>query len=154
MYGVIFLSFVIIGVIMMLILSKAKKVGHQYAQQQKELQYFGMTVKDYYVNAWPKDKGVGECLEFNIAGVTFRSGIDNHLGEFEGRLVAEPNNQYDPNAIKILASDGHHVGYVPKDTTDEVRRLKKLPCKCYCLIYKHSDSDGTHYFTDCYIDIE
>ena len=117
-----------------------------------ELQYFGIKDKGYHVSVWPKDKGVGECLEFPIAGVTYRQNIDSYLGEFVGRLVAEPLNPYDPNAIKILAANGHHVGYVPKDMTSAVRFAAKLPCKCYCYIGKHIDGDGTHYYTDCYID--
>lgn len=37
------------------------------------------------------------------------------------KLIPEPDNKYDKNAIKILISD-HHVGYVPKN---ETRTLKK-----------------------------
>jgi hypothetical protein len=61
--------------------------------------------------------------------------------------VPEPSNPYDSNAIKILAADGHHVGYVPKDTTDEIRQNSTLPCTCYCYI----GCNGGTYFSDCYI---
>lgn len=118
-----------------------------------ELKYFGIKDSGYYVSVWPKDKGIGETLEFKIAGVTYRKKIDKYLGEFVGRLIEDPYNLYDPMAIKILAADGHLVGYVPKDMTSAVRGYKKLPCKCYCYIGKHRDDNGeTHYFTDCYID--
>ena len=119
-----------------------------------EYQYFGVKDKGYHVSVWPKDKVVGDCIEFYIAGVNHRTNISQYEGEFEGRLVAEPSNPYDKNAIKILASDGHHVGYVPKDRTDEVRKVTKLPCKCYCFIMKNRHDDTPLYYTDCYVNIE
>lgn len=129
------------------------KSSGKYSKQNKELQYFGIKDSGYSVSVWPKDKGIGECMEFNIAGVSYRKGIDKYLGEFEGRLIEEPHNPYDANAIKIVAADGHHVGYVPKDMTNEVRQLKKLPCKCFCFIGKRYENNRSYYFTDCYIDI-
>lgn len=53
----------------------------------------------------------------------------------------------DENAIKILAHDGHRVGYVPKDQTKYVRDFTSLPCPCYCYIGCNED----HYFSCCYI---
>ena len=49
--------------------------------------------------------------------------------------------------IQELAHDGHHVGYVTKDMTDEIRENAILPCQCYCYI---GNNDGTFY-SDCYI---
>lgn len=37
-------------------------------------------------------------------------------------LIPDPDNEYDPNAIKVLM-DGKLVGYVPKDETAEVKKL-------------------------------
>ena len=112
-----------------------------------ELHMFGYTERGYYFNVWPKVDGVYSCVEFYIAGVGYRSGIDNHLGEFVGRLVPEPNNPHDPNAIRIQAPDGTHLGYVPKDRTNEVRAYASLPCPCCCFIARRGDN----YVTDCYI---
>ena len=39
--------------------------------------------------------------------------IYEYIGEHSFTLEAEPTNPYDANAIKILAEDGHHIGYVP-----------------------------------------
>lgn len=112
-----------------------------------ELHMFGYTERGYYFNVWPKVDGVYSYVEFYIAGVRYRSGIDNHLGEFVGRLVPEPNNPHDPNAIRIQAPDGTHLGYVPKDRTAEVRAYAKLPGPCCCFI---ACREG-RYITCCYV---
>lgn len=118
----------------------------------QELQYFCTKDKGYHVSVWPKDAGMQnlDYLEFEIAGMSYRENIDSYLGEHAGTLEPEPTNPYDANAIKILADDGHHVGYVPKDMTSEIRKSTTLPCTCYFYI---GDNDGT-YFSDCYIKIE
>lgn len=113
----------------------------------QELQYFCIKNKGYHVTVWPKDYDQFDIVEFNIAGISHRDNIDDYLGEFKGALKAEPTNAYDPNAIKVLAPDGHHVGYVPKDMTDEIRENATLPCQCFCYI---GETDGV-YFSDCYI---
>jgi len=113
----------------------------------QELQYFCLKDKGYHVTVWPKDNRIGEVLEFTIAGMSYRDDIDDYLGEHVGTLESEPTNEYDPNAIKILAEDGHHVGYVPKDMTSEIRNSATLPCTCYFYI---GENAGT-YFSDCYI---
>ena len=37
----------------------------------------------------------------------------DHFKEFPVQLVSEPDNQYDPNAVKVMI-DGVHVGYIGK----------------------------------------
>ena len=113
----------------------------------QELQYFCVKDKGYHVSVWPQDNRIGEVLEFTIAGMSYRDDIDKYLGEHVGTLEAEPTNPYDVNAIKILAEYGHHVGYVPKDMTSEIRNSVTLPCTCYFYI---GENAGT-YFSDCYI---
>jgi hypothetical protein len=113
----------------------------------KELQYFCIKDKGYHVSVWPKDQGIGDYLEFPIAGITHGEHVDEHLGEFAATLEPEPTNPYDQNAIKIVTSEGHRVGYVHKDQTAYVRDFTTLPCRCYCYI---GTNDGM-YFTDCYI---
>lgn len=115
----------------------------------QELQYFCIKDKGYHVSVWPKDYSQLDIVEFNIAGMSYRENIDDYLGEFKGTLEAEPTNEYDPNAIKVLAADGHHVGYVPNDMIKEVMDNAQLPCPCFCYI---GENDGT-YFSDCYIPI-
>lgn len=113
----------------------------------QKLQYFCIKDKGYHVSVWPKDHYQPDIIEFDIAGMSYRENIDDYIGEFQGTLEAEPTNTYDPNAIKVLAPDGHHVGYVPKDMTSEIRRYASLPCPCYCYI----GMNGTTFFSDCYI---
>ena len=113
----------------------------------QELQYFCVKDKGYHVSVWPKDQGIGDYLEFSIAGITHGEHIDEHLGEFAATLEPDPTNPYDHNAIKIVTSEGHRVGYVPKDQTAYVRDFATLPCRCYCYIGTNDDM----YFTDCYI---
>ena len=113
----------------------------------KNLKYFCIKDKGYHVSVWPKDHDQFDIVEFNIAGMSHRENIDDYLGEFQGTLEAEPTNTYDPNAIKVLAHDGHHVGYVPAGMTKEIRDNAQLSCPCYCYI---GENDGV-YFSDCYI---
>lgn len=113
----------------------------------KELRYFCIKDKGYHTSVWPKDQYIGDFVEFNIAGITHGEHVSEHLGEFVATLEPEPTNPYDPNAIRIVTSNGHRVGYVPRNMTDRIRDFATLPCRCYCYI---GTNDGI-YFTDCYI---
>ena len=115
----------------------------------QELQYFCIKDKGYHVSVWPKNQPTGGYIEFSIAGISYCGDLTDYLGEFIAILDPEPSNPYDANAIKILAPDGHHVGYVPRDFTDAVRDVSHLPCSCYAYI---GENGGT-YFSDCYIKI-
>ena len=117
--------------------------------QVQSLRYFCIKDKGYHVSVWPKNEGIQgvDYLEFPIAGITHGEHIDEHLGEFAATLEPDPTNPYDQNAIKIVTSEGHRVGYVPKGQTAYVRDFTTLPCRCYCYI---GTNDGM-YFTDCYI---
>ena len=86
--------------------------------------------------------------DFNIAGINFRKGIDKYVGDFFGYLKPEPTNQHDPNAIAIYHSDGHHLGYIPADFTDEIRELGfPFPMQVWGWIEEdHDDDDDRDYF--------
>ena len=121
----------------------------------KRLRYFCVKDKGYHVSVWPKESNNWlpglDYIEFNIAGITHRENINEYLGEHIGKLEAEPTNMYDPKAIKVLAHGGHHVGYVPKYITQQIRNFTSLPCKCYFYIGENSDEEGSHFFSSCYI---
>ena len=140
--------------IFLIILALTVIIIYCYQQNHKNkiqrLKYFCVKDKGYHISVWPKDKSQFDIVEFNIAGISHRDGIKNYLGEFKGTLKPEPTNMYDKNAIKILAPDGHHVGYVPKDTTNAIRDISSLPCSCYCYI---GENNGT-FFSDCYVVIK
>lgn len=117
------------------------------------LQYFCIKDSGYYVTVWPKNQKAGEYLEFDIAGISYQKNIDKYLGEFVGTLEPDPTNPYDHNAIKILAPDDHHVGYVPRNMTIRIKQSRTLPCKCYCYIGRRKENNGIKYYSDCYIKI-
>ena len=163
---ILLITIIIVAVGVFVVLTTSKKDPQQPQSQQpihfdlldengnqlkepvvQEFKYFCLKDKGYHVTVWPKDNRIGEVLEFTIAGMSYRDDIDDYLGEHVGTLEAEPTNPYDSNAIKILAEDGHNVGYVPKDMTSEIRNSATLPCTCYFYI---GENDGT-YFSDAYI---
>lgn len=69
-----------------------------------------------------------------IAGVNYCKGIRNLAGVyFDVKLVLEPRNMYDPNAIKIVhAEDRRKIGYIHADETDSVRDFIQNDFSCYC----------------------
>ena len=64
----------------------------------------------------------------------------------EVELVPEPDNKYDPNAVKVVIG-GHHIGYIPKEKCLEVLELLssgRIERMSYDLIggkYKRVDED-------------
>lgn len=64
-----------------------------------------------------------------VAGVTY-DGRQEHLAKLEGnepvRLVPEPTNAYDPNAIAVMiAVKGEvlHCGYIPKELAKDIAKF-------------------------------
>lgn len=131
------------------VIEKPKVVisGNDDDAKVQMLEHFCLVDHGYHVTVWPKDYNTFEVVQFYIAGIEYRDNMNSYLGEFHGTLEAEPTNKYDCNAIKVLAPDGHHVGYVPKDMTSEVRKEAILPCACYIYIGKRNGI----YFSKCYI---
>lgn len=85
-----------------------------------------------------------------IAGINHRSGIGKYVGRVECALVPEPTNEFDHNAIKVVAEDSHHLGYIPTEQTDFVRSLtaNEFPYHCTAFIDEHEDEfDGHKFFT-------
>lgn len=83
-----------------------------------------------------------------IAGINHRDGIERYVGRLECALVPEPDNEYDPDAIKIVANDRHHIGYIQMDQTDLVCSLtaNEFPYRCTAFIDEHEDEDDGHKF--------
>lgn len=85
-----------------------------------------------------------------IAGINHRQGISRYVGRVECALVPEPDNEYDPDAIKVVAEDRHHLGYIPSGQTDMVCWLaaNEFPYRCTAFIEEHEDEDdGRKFFT-------
>ena len=117
------------------------------------------TVDDFnngnYHGPLPEKRGDGGCLSIydnlrilKIAGINHRQGISRYVGRVECALVPEPTNKYDPEAIKIVAEDNHHLGYIPSDQTDFVRSLaaNEFPYRCTAFISQEEDEDDMHKF--------
>ena len=85
---------------------------------------------------------------FKIAGINHRQGISRYVGRVECALVPEPDNEYDPDAIKIVAEDRHHLGYIPSGQTDLVCSLtaNEFPYRCTAFIEEREDEDDGHKF--------
>ena len=85
-----------------------------------------------------------------LAGINHRQGISRYVGRVECALVPEPDNEYDPDAIKIVAEDRHHLGYIPSGQTDFVCSMtaNEFPYRCTAFIEEHEDEiDGHKFFT-------
>jgi len=76
-------------------------------------------------------------IRFDIAGANYRGNLDAYLGEFDGWLEPERNNPHDPSAVKVVHSNGKHVGYVPRNYDgDRVKANRQYPCPCRCYLIK------------------
>ena len=53
---------------------------------------------------------------FTIAGTNYRCGSDFMKKGMKVRLVKEPDNKYDKEAIKVMMDGFGHVGYVANST--------------------------------------
>lgn len=81
---------------------------------------------------------------FYVAGVQFRPAAEVrevmsyiHEGSYLD-LKPEPENKYDPNAIKIVFveydTDDLHLGYVPKKFSAEVAALLEAGIDLVCIV--------------------
>ena len=91
-----------------------------------------------------------------IAGINHRQGISRYVGRVECALVPEPDNEYDPDAIKIVAEDCHHIGYIQSGQTDFVCSLtaNEFPYRCTAFIEAHEDETDGHKFFVGYVYIK
>lgn len=89
----------------------------------------------------------------SIAGINHRQNIVRYKGRNTVALVPEPSNEFDPDAIKVIAEDGHHLGYIHRDQTDMVRSWArdKFPFYCVAMIQEHEDEIDEHHFYTGYI---
>lgn len=109
----------------------------------KEKNYEGQLPEKLDNGSWTSP--YPQLLTLPIAGINYRSGIKNCLGPAKARLIADPKNEYDPNAIKVVHESGTHIGFIPADRTDDIREL--LPCYAMCEIDEcEDDLDHHHYF--------
>ena len=91
-----------------------------------------------------------------IAGINHRQGISRYVGRVECALVPEPDNEYDPDAIKVVAEDRHHLGYIPSGQTEMVCWLtaNEFPYRCTAFIEACEDETDGHKFFVGYVYIK
>ena len=121
----------------------------------------GGILTNTYKGPWPERRGGDGWLSIydnlrilNVAGMSFRQGMGRYKGFIDAALVPEPKNEFDPNAIKVVAIDGHHIGYIPAEQTDFVRSLtaNEFPYRCKCeVIESYDDEDEKTYHGYVYI---
>lgn len=82
----------------------------------------------------------------SIAGINHRQGINRYTGRNTVALVPEPENEFDANAVKVVAEDGHLLGYIRRDQTEMVRSWAhdQFPMYCVCRIEEKEDDDDGH----------
>jgi hypothetical protein len=133
-------------------LVQAAEAGHDDVHQQIE--------DGTYKGPWPERRSDGAWTSIfddlrilSIAGINHRQAISHYKGRNTVALVPEPKNEFDPNAIKVIAEDGHHLGYIHRDQTDMVRSWAhdKFPHYCICMIQEHDDEDDGHRFYTGYL---
>lgn len=89
----------------------------------------------------------------SIAGINHRQNINRYKGRNTVALVPDPQNEFDPNAIKVVAEDGHHLGYIHQNQTDMVRSWARnnFPLYCVAMIKEHDDEEDGHRFYTGYL---
>ena len=91
-----------------------------------------------------------------IAGINHRQGISRYVGRVECALVPEPDNEFDPDAIKVVAEDRHHLGYIQSGQTEMVCWLtaNEFPYRCTAFIEACEDETDGHKFFVGYVYIK
>ena len=116
---------------------------------------YNAVLNNTYRGPWPEPRADGGYLSLydnlrilKIAGINYRTGINRYLGRVMCALVPEPDNKYDPDAVKIVAEDRHHLGYIPSEQTDFVRSMAggEFPYRCEAHIYESEDEEDGHKF--------
>lgn len=112
-------------------------------------------VNDTYDGPLPEKRADGGWLSIydelrilKIAGINHRKGISRYVGRVDCVLVPEPENEFDPDAIKVVAEDRHHLGYIPSNQTDFVRSMtgENFPYRCTAFIESKEDETDSHQF--------
>ena len=108
-----------------------------------------------YDGPLPERRGDGGWLSIydglriiSIAGINHRQQGDRYTGRNTVAVVPEPKNEFDPNALKVIAEDGHHLGYVGRDHQEMVRSWchERWPYYCEAVIRDAHEDDGTTFY--------
>ena len=136
-------------------LIQAREAGHDDVHQQiEDGTYTGPLPERRSDGAWTSI--FDDLRILSIAGINHRSNIVRYKGRNMIALVPEPTNEFDPDAIKVVAEDGHHLGYIRRDQTQMVRSWArdKFPFYCVGMILEHDDEEDGHRFFTGYLYIK
>ena len=50
------------------------------------------------------------------------------------RLEPEPDNAYDPHAVRVLSNHGHQIGYLPRETAERVASAIENEATIHCRV--------------------
>ena len=133
----------------------------QKRESEKPKQDVRKNLSNTYTGPWPERRADGGWLSIfdnlrilKVVGMNFRQGMNRYKGFIDAALVPEPKNEYDANAIKVVAIDGHPLGYIQSEQTDFVRSLtaNEFPYRCKCEVCEGvGDDDEKYYFGYVYI---
>ena len=108
-----------------------------------------------YDGPLPERRGDGGWLSIydglrilSIADINHRQKIGLYTGRNTVAVVPEPKNEFDPGALKVIAEDGHHLGYVGRDHQEMVRSWshERWPYYCEAVIHDAHEDDGTIFY--------
>jgi len=73
-------------------------------------------------SAYVLDTKVVGVSKDNTDGTSRQQIISREVAENDPlQLVPEPDNPYDPNAVKVLSKFGHQIGYLGREEAERVR---------------------------------
>lgn len=89
-----------------------------------------------------------EIFEFYVAGLKFRKEAYEEVKDLievgtQFQLIPEPENPYDPNAVKVAfgpSAVSHHLGYVPQKEEFSARVAALMAVHDYadCTVIEHN----------------
>lgn len=95
----------------------------------------------------PRKQGRRE-LSFSIAGINKRGLTDDDLGDYEGEVRCDYDNEYDDYALAVYTDEGKHVGFIPRGNVSLFERIDRaggsVPCELW--IEQGEEDDRTFYY--------
>ena len=132
-------------------LSDAEREAMRQAEEVWDMTTYFTIMHGEYIGKLPEHIVGGHWTDMypniyrtKIAGINFRKDAKSYSGQIiDCMLYADPKNEYDPNAIKIVTNDYTHIGFIPADETECVRQWvnNKLPYPCRASIQEQTDYD-------------
>lgn len=94
------------------------------------------------------DLGVKQNLSFSIVGINKRGLTDDDLGDYEGEVRCDYDNEYDDYALAVYTDEGKHVGFIPRGNVSLFERIDRaggsVPCELW--IEQGEDDDGRTFY--------